>query len=303
MSWYQEMEDKTCPLLVNSVTVDSIVSYSLMLVAFREKCVTVISRLWLKARYIRGYKHFTVLVQVFMGLTDEIRKYVFQKYIKPSVESGQRSITLRAGDIHSEMGLKSKMPAVCTALRSRKSLKVFNEWLRELGCDRKLRLTSTVTPPCGYGSNSYYTYSFVELKESPTPASIRKGFTSFSGDVSEKEAVKIMSEYLCVLLRKERVDIMGKKKEFDMVSLEHRVVGDFKFFKYKGEASAEMCNMFEYACLMEKLEKHTGVKWRKMIVGAGNRGTFEKFSRRYGQWLGDVEVYYITTDRRVERIR
>ena len=51
-----------------------------------------------------------------MILADRIRKYVLEKKIIPAREMNQRTITIRAGEIHSEMGLKNRMPAVCEAL-------------------------------------------------------------------------------------------------------------------------------------------------------------------------------------------
>ena len=66
---------------------------------------------------------------------------------------------------------------------------------------------------------------------------------------------------------------------------------------------AEMSNMIEYIWIMEKLEKYTGARRRKIIVGAGNRKTFETFVRRYNPWLEDVEVYYITQDHKIVKLR
>jgi len=55
-----------------------------------------------------------------MTLADEIRKFVYEKYIRPACERGKKRITIRAGDVHREMGLVSRMPAVCSALGARK---------------------------------------------------------------------------------------------------------------------------------------------------------------------------------------
>ncbi len=51
-----------------------------------------------------------------MSLSDEIRKYVFIKYIQPAQEKGEKQVKVRAGDVHREMGLRSRIPAVCAAL-------------------------------------------------------------------------------------------------------------------------------------------------------------------------------------------
>ena len=52
-----------------------------------------------------------------MGLADEIRKFAYENYIKSARERGEEQITIRAGDIHKEMGLKnSRATAICGAL-------------------------------------------------------------------------------------------------------------------------------------------------------------------------------------------
>ena len=250
-----------------------------------------------------------------LGLTDDIRRFVFERYIRPAIDQGRDSITIRAGDVHSMMGLYSRMPAVCSALGGRKSIDLFNQWLRESGYNYRVVLVSVRTPPSGQGANSYYTYKFVKngekkqikpviSQQSPLEL-LTRDLTSRvkSEDITEEVAREIMSSYLGIPLYKQRLDIYGKFKEFDLVNIEHRVVGDFKRFKYKGPAMAEMSNLVEYIWLMEKLEKYTNTQWRKIIVGAGNRKTFETFARRYNPWLKDLEIYFITPEQRIIKIR
>jgi len=252
-----------------------------------------------------------------LGLVDDIRRHVFHHHIKPAIDRGQKSITLRAGDIHSELHLHNRVPAVCNAMGSKKSIEIFNKWLRDLGYSIRIELSAIDTPPSGLGANSYYTYSFIHEKIDKRNSLVLamqpyiQGIAS-SGDAREKhryeeitedDAREIMSLELGVPLYKEKIDIYGKPKEFDLVNIGHRIVGDFKHFRYKGSAEAEMSNLAEYVWLMEKLEKYTSVKWRKIIVGAGNENTFERFARRYDPWLEDVEIYFITPRRKVIRIR
>ena len=249
-----------------------------------------------------------------MGLVDDIRRHVFYHYIKPAIDEGRKSITLRAGVIHSELNLRNRVPAVCNALGSNKSIEIYNKWLRDLGYSIRIKLSAIKTPPSGMGANSYYTYSFIHEKIDEGNSLVRatqpytQG-TKSSGDtcgyeeITEDVAREIMSLELGVPLHKEKIDIYGKPKEFDLVNVRHRIVGDFKRFSYKGHAEAEMSNLAEYVWLMEKLEKYTGDKWRKIIVGAGNEKTFRNFARRYNPWLEDVEIYFITPRRKVVRIR
>ena len=55
-----------------------------------------------------------------MTLAGEIRDFVQQNYIEPARRRGDREITIRAGDIHRDMQLKSRMPAVCGAIGTKK---------------------------------------------------------------------------------------------------------------------------------------------------------------------------------------
>jgi hypothetical protein len=55
-----------------------------------------------------------------MSQADRIRAHVYENNIAPARRNGDESVTIRAGDIHAEMGLANAMPAVCSALRSSK---------------------------------------------------------------------------------------------------------------------------------------------------------------------------------------
>ncbi len=47
---------------------------------------------------------------------DTIREFANAKYIEPARRAGATQVTIRAGDIHDEMGLSARMPAVCGAI-------------------------------------------------------------------------------------------------------------------------------------------------------------------------------------------
>ena len=70
-----------------------------------------------------------------VSLADRIRENVRVRHIEPSRQAGRKTVTIRAGDLGRDMGLKNRMPAVCSALGS----KLF---LREAG----LRLVERVGP-------------------------------------------------------------------------------------------------------------------------------------------------------------
>ena len=120
---------------------------------------------------------------------------------------------------------------------------------------------------------------------------------------SERIAKDVMEKHFGVKLEKKRLNIFGKYKEFDLVNVEHAIVGDVKFYQFKGTPSAQFSTLSEYVWLMEKLEQFTGRKWRKFIVGLGSRETFERYAKIYNPWLGDVEIYFINDDRKLEILR
>jgi 5-methylcytosine-specific restriction enzyme B len=55
-----------------------------------------------------------------MSQADEIRQFVISNYIEPARARGEQHVTVRAGDVHNEMGLKDALPAVCSAIGSAK---------------------------------------------------------------------------------------------------------------------------------------------------------------------------------------
>jgi hypothetical protein len=55
-------------------------------------------------------------------LADKIRHFVVQKYFVPARNQGNLTIAIVSGDVHAEMGLENRMPAVCGALDADKFL-------------------------------------------------------------------------------------------------------------------------------------------------------------------------------------
>jgi hypothetical protein len=78
---------------------------------------------------------------------NDIRKFVRDNYILPAKKRGDDSVSIRAGDVHREMHLSSRMPAVCQALWSEKFLE-----------ENDLKDKSRQGPPSGQSSTVVYTY-------------------------------------------------------------------------------------------------------------------------------------------------
>jgi len=57
-----------------------------------------------------------------MILADHIRNYVRRELIEPARLRGQSVIKFNAGEIHAALGLKNRLPAVCSALDAEKFL-------------------------------------------------------------------------------------------------------------------------------------------------------------------------------------
>ena len=51
-----------------------------------------------------------------MRLADEIREYLHVALIKPARRRDDREVVIKAGEVHRGIGLRDRMPAVCSAL-------------------------------------------------------------------------------------------------------------------------------------------------------------------------------------------
>jgi hypothetical protein len=64
--------------------------------------------------------YFTYQGDQILPPSDRVRDHVKRKYVDPAKKAGKESLSIRAGDIHSELGFSRRIPVVCSALRSRK---------------------------------------------------------------------------------------------------------------------------------------------------------------------------------------
>ncbi|HJZ95773.1 MAG TPA: hypothetical protein VKE70_04665 [Candidatus Solibacter sp.] len=79
--------------------------------------------------------------------TQQIREFVVREYIEPARRMRQRSVTVRAGDVHKKVKLKNRVPLVCQALSSKKFL-----------TDNHLKLERLDGPKSGLSTTSAFTY-------------------------------------------------------------------------------------------------------------------------------------------------
>jgi hypothetical protein len=82
-----------------------------------------------KGFYKLNQKYLGIPADQILPPSDQVRDHVKRKHIDPAKKAGKKSLSLRAGDIHKELGFTRRIPVVCSALRSRKLQK---------NCDVKL---------------------------------------------------------------------------------------------------------------------------------------------------------------------
>jgi hypothetical protein len=79
-------------------------------------------------------------------LAEQIREFVYKRLVSPARNAGRLEIEVRAGDVHRSMGLKDRMPAVCSALGPK-----FERQCRVKLIDRR-------GPPSGRGANVFFRF-------------------------------------------------------------------------------------------------------------------------------------------------
>jgi 5-methylcytosine-specific restriction enzyme B len=54
-----------------------------------------------------------------MTQAEQIRDHLLRRYIAPARRKGQTFVTITAGDVHKELGLRNRVPSVCQVMESR----------------------------------------------------------------------------------------------------------------------------------------------------------------------------------------
>lgn len=122
----------------------------------------------------------------------------------------------------------------------------------------------------------------------------------------EVNARKAIEDNLGMQLQKGKVNINGKFKNFDLVNVEKKVVGDVKHYKTTSggnRPSAKFSTLNEYVWLMQLLEKFDNAKWRKLLVIGEDMVMIKKYIIEFDKWLGDIEFYYYSQCIGIKRIR
>ena len=87
---------------------------------------------------------------------DSIRTHGRERYVLPARSHQLRRFSIRTGDVVRELRLLGRVPAVCSALKSRAFLD-----------ENRLRLVESIGPSSGQSTTVVYTYEFVDEQDSP----------------------------------------------------------------------------------------------------------------------------------------
>jgi hypothetical protein len=82
---------------------------------------------------------------------DAIRLHGKQKYVVPAQQRHEKRFSIRTGDVLRDLRLNGRVPAICSALKTK-------EFLEE----NALRLVSKTGPASGQSTTVVYTYEFVD---------------------------------------------------------------------------------------------------------------------------------------------
>jgi hypothetical protein len=86
---------------------------------------------------------------------DDIRTHGREKYVVPARERQLEKFSIRTGDVVRELKLLGRVPAVCSALKSRAFLE-----------QNRLRIVGRTGPSSGQSTTVTYTYEFVDALNS-----------------------------------------------------------------------------------------------------------------------------------------
>ena len=89
---------------------------------------------------------------------ERVRVWVEEHVIQPAKARGERVITVTAGDVHRDLGLKNRVPLVCQALKSKRLLDKNHLVLKEVS-----------GPPSGLSTTLKITYEIGDSAPPPNP--------------------------------------------------------------------------------------------------------------------------------------
>ena len=137
-----------------------------------------------------------------------------------------------------------------------------------------------------------------EVLSSPGKAHPGTTTPSLSAAQFEELARRVFSKYFGVTLNEGQVP--GVPKLFDFVSLDGSIVGDAKYFTLVGGhrlPPAKFSVIAEHVWLLEK----TGAKTKFLVFG-NDREVPVRWLARFGHLCGEVKIYFLSDDGRLENL-
>ena len=130
---------------------------------------------------------------------DSIRQHATNRYVLPAQRQRDRTFSINVGGVHKELGLNNRIPAVCSALTSRKFLG-----------ENRLHLVSWTGPPSGKSTTVTYTYEFVHGAEDRRTMDRQEAWNRLRGALKDAFAELGGGENY---LRNERANFYGPGKD------------------------------------------------------------------------------------------
>ena len=122
----------------------------------------------------------------------------------------------------------------------------------------------------------------------------------------ENVARKALEDELGCILNGGKININGKVKDFDLLNIDEKIVGDVKHYKMTSggnNPSAKFSVLNEYSWLMQKLEQYQKQKWRKIFVIGEDLTVVKKYISTFDAWLDDIEIYFCDADGKLTKMR
>jgi hypothetical protein len=137
-----------------------------------------------------------------------------------------------------------------------------------------------------------------EIKEEYSPTIVRKTTSELNYRQFEEISRIKFSHYFNKSLMHGSLE--GVKKEFDLVSIDKKIVGDAKFYTMvRGKAlpPAKFSVIAEHVWLLEKTQAD-----KKFLVFGNDRRVPELWLQIYGNLNHEVEFYFLSDDGKIEKL-
>jgi len=122
----------------------------------------------------------------------------------------------------------------------------------------------------------------------------------------EEQAREAIEKELGVKLDSGEVSINGKTKNFDLLNINEKIVGDVKHYKTTSggnRPSAKFSILNEYVWLMQLVEKFDKKHWKKLFVIGEDLEMSKKYINEFDPWLSDIEFYFFSKEIGLKKIR